>query len=774
MICHLEGSFLTGEGSSGAGSDPRAEHSGVEPSARDAGTPRRDSLRSSRNEMSGVVHGSAVQARSIYGDVHFGIAQPGTPRMPAPAQLPPVPANFTDRVEELDFLDRVASDYDPIRRLMVIVITGIGGTGKTSLGSYWLHRVSDRYEGGALYADLGGHQPDIAARPGDVLAGFLRSLGTPPEQIPVTLEEQAAHYRSVTSGRRMLVLLDNAASAAQVRALMPGPGPRPATGTPDKTGYADRATVVIVTSRWRITGLAAEGAHFIEVGSLDDDSSTALFDRIVGIERVAAEKDAVRSVVRLCGGLPLAVCVAGAHLALHANWPVSRIARELANEQRRLAALSIAEDLSVRSTFDASYKVMPAEVSRLYRMLSLVPGPDFGPDLASAAAGVNSARATEMLNALVEGSLLEETGYQRFRFHDLVKLHAREQAQAEPEDELQAAFVRIISSYLQQAIAADIVIHPVRWRLNPMYDQARAQPPAHDNPAQALRWLESEQPGLSAAVQAAHDKGLHQYAWQICEALWAFFSNRNYFRPWIDSHQLGIVSAQADGNRRAEARMRMQLGLAYLHLGRYSEAREQYALALALDRGEGHQIGEATELEQLGLTDLAEGHPDEAIQSFTRARDIFEQIGRPRGAAMMTCHIGQAHRDAGRYPDAIRDLSQAHRSFAGLPDQYNEARALTELGLTYLRAGRPRDALQPLGQALDTMTSLDSHYEQARIRVVLAGAAQELGHHHQARSHLEHALAVYDGLGVPETDRVRRMLAESAQPDNPDPDNEQA
>jgi tetratricopeptide (TPR) repeat protein len=724
--------------------------------------------------MSGVVHGPAVQARNIQGDVHFSLAQPRSSRMPVPAQLPPVPANFTDRVEELDFLDRVTSDYDPMRRLTVIVITGIGGTGKTSLGSYWLHRASDSYEGGALYADLGGHQPDAAARPGDVLAGFLRSLGTQPEQVPLTLEEQAALYRSVTSGRRMLILLDNAASAAQVRALMPGPGPRPATETPDQTGQQDRPTVVIVTSRWHITGLAAEGAHFIEIGSLDDASATALFDRIVGIERVSAEKDAVRSIVRLCGGLPLAICVAGAHLALHVSWPVSRIARELASEQRRLAALSIAEDLSVRSTFDASYKAMPAEVSRLYRLLSLVPGPDFGPELASAAAGANTARAAGMLDALVQGSLLEETGYQRFRFHDLVKLHAREQAQAEPEDDLQAALVRIISWYLRQAIAADIVIIPGRWRLNPMYDQARTQPPAHDSPAEALRWLESEQPGLSAAVQAAHDKGLHQYAWQLCEALWALFSNRNYFRPWIEAHQLGIASAQADGNRRAEARMRMQLGLAYLHLGRYSEAREQYTLALALDRSEGHQIGEATELEQLGLTDLAEGQPDEAIQSFARARDIFDQIDAPRGAAMMTCHIGEAHRDAGRYPDAIRDLTQARQSFAMLPDQYNEARALTELGLTYLRAGRPYDAFQSLGRALDTMTSLDSRYEQARIRVVLAGTARELGHHHQVRSHLVQALAVYDGLGAPEADEVRRLLVESAQPDSPDADDVQA
>jgi tetratricopeptide (TPR) repeat protein len=716
---------------------------------------------SGSNELSGIVHGSAVQARTIQGDVHFSIAQPVPPRMPVPAQLPPIPANFTDRTAELAVLDRLATEYDPTRRLVVIVFTGPGGTGKTSLGSYWLHRVSDSYEGGALYADLGGDQPAAAAHPGDVLSAFLRSLGTPPEQIPVRLDEQAAFYRSVTSGRRLLLLLDNAASAAQVRALIPGPGPRPAA----ESGDQERPTIVVVTSRWRIVGLATEGAHFIDIGSLDDVSATTLLDRIVGAARTAAEQDAARSIVRLCAGLPLAVCVAGAQLASHAKWPVGRIAADLAREQDRLAALSIAEDVSVRAAFDASYRALPADVARLYRLLSLAPGPGFGRELAAAIAGTSPARAQQMLDALAEGSLLEETGYQHYRFHDLIRLHATEHAQAEPEDERQAAFTRAITWYLAKAIAADLVIHPRRWRLNPMYDQARNQPPAYDSPADALHWLDSEQTALLAAIRAAHNRGLEERTWQLCEALWGFFSNRNDFQPWIASHQLGIEAARADGNRRAEARMRAQLGLAFLHLGRNPEAREQYAAALALDRTEEHRIGEATALEHLGLVDLADGLPDNAIENFTQALAIFRQLPAPRGAAMMICHIGEAHRAAGRYPDSARELDEAHRLFATLPDPYNEARALTELGLTRLSAGQPEDALLPLGQALDAMTSLDSPYEQARIHVALTEVALELHQYHQARSHLEQALAVYDRLGAPEADPVRRKLQETAWPE---------
>jgi tetratricopeptide (TPR) repeat protein len=751
------------------GCDPGAENPGGDPGTRDAGGDGPGSQQSSRNELSGTVHGPAVQARSIHGGVHFSITRPGPTRMPVPAQLPPAPAYFTGRSEELAILDRVASEYDPTRRLTVMVITGVGGSGKTSLGSYWLHRISDRYQGGILYADLRGHQPDTAARPGDVLAGFLRALGTQPGQIPLALDEQATLYRSVTNGRRMLVLLDNAASAAQVRALLPGPGPRLAAGTQYAGEKPGQPSLVVVTTRWQMAGLAIEGARFIDIGPLDEVSATALFDRMVGADRVAAETDAVRSVVRLCGGLPLAVCVAGAQLVSHARWPISRVAGELASEQHRLAVLSIGDDLSVRSAFDVSYQVLPAEVARLYRLLSLVPGPDFGLELAAAAAGADPGQAGGLLDALAGASLLEETGDRRFRFHDLVKLHAREQAQAEPEHVQRAAFARAVDWYLRLSVSADIVIIPGRWRLNPMYEQARASPPAYPAAADALRRLESELPGLLAAVQAAHHERLHEQAWQLCEALWGLFANRNYFKGWIDSHQLGIASAHADGNRRAEARMRMQLGLAYLHLGRHGEARAQYTLALALDRSEGHRIGEATELEQLGLTDLAEGHTGEAITAFAAAQAIFEEIGALRGAAMMICHIGEAHQDAGRYADAIRDLTEARRLFAGLPDQYNEARALTGLGQAYLRAGQPDEARQLLREALNTMTSLDSPYEQARIHVALADTARQLGEPGGTRRHLRQALTVYDELGAPEAEQVRQLLPESGPPDDPDP-----
>jgi tetratricopeptide (TPR) repeat protein len=702
------------------------------------------------NELSGVVHGSALQARTIHGGVHFTVARPGLDRMALPAQLPVATANFTGRAAELAGMRQAAAEYDPVRRLAVVVISGPGGVGKTSLATHWLHRVSGSYEGGALYADLHGQTPEGTASPGDVLTGFLSALGTPPERIPVDLDNQAKLYRSLTSSSRMLVLLDNAATAAQVRALLPGPGPVP---PPDRPGLP---SLVVVTTRWRIAGLAMDGAHFIELGPLDDKSGTELFTRMVGADRATAEAAAVRSVVEFCGGLPLAVCAAGARLASHPRWPVGRMAVELASEQNRLAALTVTSDLSVSAVFDISYQSLPAETARLYRLLSLVPGPDFGPELAAATADLPTSLASRLLDELTAASLLEETGEGRLRYHDLLKLHARDRARADPEDERTIAVGRAIGWYLTQAVAADKALIPSRqWHLNPMYEQARA---VFDGPPEALRWMESELPGLMAAVRSAHDTGLHEPAWQLCEALWGLLTYRKYFGYWIQSHLLGVDSAQASGDVRAEARLRDQLGLAYLNLGQHDQAHEEFVRALALARQCGHRILAASALEHVGLTELSRDRPESALLTFVQARDLFAEIGARRGVMGMTRHIGEAHRDAGRAEQAAGYLLDARRMAADLPDPYNEARCLTGLGQVYLQTGQPVPAVNALEEALRITMRLGADYEQARVRAQLADALLRLDQPGPAREHLTAALAIYAGVGAPEAEDIQRQL----------------
>jgi tetratricopeptide (TPR) repeat protein len=338
-------------------------------------------------------------------------------------------------------------------------------------------------------------------------------------------------------------------------------------------------------------------------------------------------------------------------------------------------------------------------------------------------------------------------------------LHAREQAAVDTDAERRALTARAVGWYLQRAVAADLVVIPGRWQLGGQYALARQTGAAFPASAAALVWLESELPGLLAAVHAAHDTGLHEQAWQLCEALWGLFLYRRHFPQWIASHQVGLVSAQACGDPRAEARMRDQLGFAHLCLHHYTEAQEQFTHAIHLARQAEHRLGEAAPLEHMGLTLLGLNRPDEALACFTTARATHEQLGRPRGVALMTRHIGEVHLDAHRDAEAVEALLEARRLFAALPDPYNEARTLTRLAEAYLHAHRVADATVALNQALDTMTGLGAPDKQAAIHVLLADAAEQQGGMARSHAHLSRALALYEDIGAPEAERVRQRLA---------------
>jgi len=691
--------------------------------------------------LSGMVHGSAVQAGAVHGGVHINVR--GAAALPVPGQLLPAPANFIDRSDEVTALDGLLTADSGPAPLTLAVVAGVGGVGKTSLVLQWLHQARARFPDGQLYADLGGHAPISAAAPGEVLGRFLRALGVAGDRVPASLEELAGLYRSVTDGRRLAVMLDNAASAAQVRALLPGPGP----------------SLVAVTTRWRLSGLAIDGARFTELGPLAEPDAVELLDRVAGAGRVQSEPAAAREIVQLCGRLPLAVCVSGARLAPHPAWPVQRVAGELAGERGRLAALSLPGDLSVRAVFDVASQALEPGTARLYWQASLIPGPGFGTGLAAAAAGLEPDTAAARLDALTGASLLEEASAGRFRFHDLVRLHAREQATQESAAEQARVLRRAVDWYLDRAVAADLVVVPGRWRLGDRYEQARQARPAYDGPAAALAYLEAELPALLACVQDAHDGGLHEEAWQLCEALWGLFLYRKHFAAWLRSHRLGIASARAAGQRRAQARMRAQLAYCYLQQRRFHDAGEELIRALELDRQDGHRLGEATALELLGQADIGLGRPDQATGRFAAALAIYLEVGEARGAALMTRRLGEAHHAAGRYPEAISDLSKARRLFAELPDAYNLARTLTTLGQVLISAGRPADAAGPLDDALAVMTQLGSPYEQARVRAALADAAALLGDPWAARVHLDLALEIYTRLGAPEAAQIRQRQA---------------
>ncbi|MEV5411262.1 tetratricopeptide repeat protein [Thermopolyspora sp. NPDC052614] len=697
-----------------------------------------------RNEMSGGVGGTAIQAGSIHGGVQISVG--GRVSAPAPAQLPPVPAVFVGREAELRELDeRLGRAMEASQTPALIVISGLGGVGKSSLALRWLHGVRDRFADGQLYADLRGFTPGGAASVEEVLERFLRALGIAPDHVPAALDEQVTLFRSATAGRRLIIMLDNAISAAQVRSFLPSSG----------------GSLVLVTTRHRLPGLIVNGAHFVELRPLRHEAGVELLGRVLGRDRIRAEAEAASTLVNLCGSLPIAVCASAARLALRPRWSVGRLVRELDDAKRRLPVLSSDADISTQAVFDVSYAALSADEAFLYRLLGLHPGPTFGAGVAAAAAELDEGRAAELLDELAGASLVQEEGEERYRFHDLLRLHAYAKAmEIDAPEEHRAAEVRMAKWFLRAAAAADLVVIPGRWHLGPVYEAVRAEPPAFDDPAAALDWLEEELPNLCAVLQLAYDRGRYDITWELCESLWGLFYFRKHYQQWLSTHELAVTAAQESGNPLAESRMSMALAYAYRDLNRYSDAADLYRRAVELERANDHPVGEAAALSGLGSTCLALGRAEEAIGHFEQARAIHERLGRPRGVTRMLRRLGEAYRDAGRFDEAVDTLTRTYELFAGLGETFEQARTLTDLGLTWLRAGRPGSAIGPLRRAHLLAERLGARHEQAKTSMYLADALVATGDVAGARDHLTRALEIFVDLVAPQAEVVRAKLAE--------------
>ncbi|WP_165978218.1 ATP-binding protein [Actinomadura darangshiensis] len=685
------------------------------------------------NELTGRIAGSSVQAGSIAGGVH--ITAPGGTVLPTPAQLPP-PGLFANRLRELAELEALGGRPGPV------VITGPGGVGKTTLALHWLHRIKDGYEG-QLFIDLRGFSGTEPLPPDEPLERFLRALGASPESIPAGTDEQSALFRSMTTGRRLVVLLDNAVSAAQVRPLLPGDG----------------ESLVVVTSRHRLTGLVVDGARFLDVDPLGVPGALELLERLIGADRIGAESDHARSLVTLCGTLPLAVCASGARLAARRRWPIARAVAELGDEARRLSALRTGEgDISVSAVFNTSYQALDEEHATAYRLLGAHPGPDLGVAAAAALIGTDEHRTADLLHGLADASLLLEGPGDRYGFHDLVRLHARDASLSAVSDH-ETAFARLADWYLTTAVAADLALMPGRWHLGDRY----ADPPPDGlftSRAAALEWLGREQQNLAAVAQEAHDTGRHAVTWQLAEAMWPLFLQRKHYPSWIRMYELGLAAAESCGDLKAQARMLEGLGIAHSNLQDFGTAAGLYETALALERRTGHRLGEGSALEGLGVVALATGAPSRAVELFAEARDVHVDQGRPRGIALMDRHIGEALSAVDRHAEAEETLTGALEIFRRLDEPYHVARTLTCLGQARLRAGHPDEAAAALREARGIARETDTPHVEAGALHELARVAGHQGDPAAERLFLEQALAIYTELGSPQASPVRERLAE--------------
>ncbi|MCP2258823.1 putative ATPase [Streptoalloteichus tenebrarius] len=664
---------------------------------------------------------------------------------PSPRQLPAPPPSFTNRDTELDQLDQWFDETRP--GPLLVVVNGIGGIGKTALALHWLSRRASGLRDGQLFVDLAGFTPQKdPVAPSDVLGGFLRALGVAPEHVPAALPERTALFRTLTADSRLAVLLDNARSVAQVRPLVP-PSPH---------------SIVVITSRWRLSGLALDGAQFLDVEPLATDASVLLLSKVVGSRRVEQEPLPAQELAVLCGGLPIALSLLSARLAERPHWRLSRAAHALHDERRRLANLAADDQLSLKAVFDLSYHNLNPELARAYRLLALHPGPTFGLQAAAVILDTDEDEALRHVTGLVRTNLLDESPHERFRFHDLVRLDASQRAEAaEPAQHRDTVQRRVLDWYLEQTIAADLAVRPTRVRVGPGYDLAPAATPAFDSRDNALAWLDSEHTNLVHAVHLAAERHWNALVWQFCEAMWSVLVHRRPYQDWIALHQLAIQSARLDRNPVAEARMRCQLATAYLDLERFANAESECHQALRLARDHGHRPTEATALEQLGIAARGRGHLPEAVDHLRQAVALAHTQNQPRAVAMRRRWIGEILADLGHTDEAVQELTAARGLMAELGDLVGEARVLTSLGSTFHRAGDGAQATSFLDQAMANLSAHRSPYYEAEALTVLGEVAASRGDLSTAHDHWERAEQYYRGLGSPLADRLRERLSGS-------------
>ncbi|UGQ13451.1 hypothetical protein LO772_07530 [Yinghuangia sp. ASG 101] len=687
------------------------------------------------NTISGGEFHTVVQARVA----HMHAPQPvGRPRQ---RQLPAAYGHFVNRAGELRLLDNALT---PRGGPTVVVLTGMGGVGKTATGVRWLAGLLDRFAGDHLYMDLRGHEAETSMSPTAVIDRFLRDLGVPPAEIPVDADRLPERFRSVTSEHPVIVFLDNVRTAAQVRPLMPG--------HPD--------SLVVVTSRHTLAGLSAShGAVRVPVRPLDADAGAALLAALTGQTESAPE------LARACAGLPIAMCAVAAQVIAEVHADLAEAAAALERPgggDTDWEVLSVPDDdISVRAVFDASYRSLPAAARHLYRHLGVHPTPEFDIRAAAGAAGLAPDDARGTLNALVRASLLDTipaTG--RFRMHDLVHAHAGETAAAAPSAERGAAVDRIVGDYLARAVEAERAVSG-KWRHGPAF--ARPADPVYATPAAALDALERDRDNLVAVVRLAARTGRHDAVWQLCEALWGLFFMRRHFADWIETYALGVVAAEQAGDRVALARMRLHLGFAQFQRDAGADdlatAREGFEEALRTARAVGHARTVSSALESLGLLDLRVGDPAGAAAHFAGAVDALDGVDHPRGRALLTHHLGRALAHSGRDADAIVELGRARREFAALGDGYNEARASTSSGEAHLLAGRASDAVADFTAALPHMRDNRVRHEEARILHLLGDAHAASGAVDQARAAWQEALERYEELGDARAADVREALS---------------
>jgi DNA-binding SARP family transcriptional activator/tetratricopeptide (TPR) repeat protein len=662
---------------------------------------------------------------------------PAEPRMPAqlPAQLPADVADFTGRnehIKQLVHLMTQAGDADN-PAVPVAVVAGAGGLGKTALAVHAAHVLRPSFPDGQLFVSLlGASQQPLP--PDDLLARLLRDLGAPGARIPVDQEERAALYRTRMAGRQILIVLDDARDAAQVRPLLPGTA----------------SSAVIVTSRHRLPDLA--GSRLVDLDVLDDDEARLLFTRIIGTERADAEPAPVRDVLAACAGLPLAIRIAGARLSARRGWSIGTLASRLTDQQRRMDEFT-AGDLAVRACFQVSFDALPGperpggvDPAHVFGLLGMWQGPSIGLQAATALIGRPEEPVADALEVLIDASLLESPAPDRYRLHDLLRAYAAERAQADESPQaIDDAIRRVLTWYLRTADAAASVLSPDRNPVPLGPPEPDSQSPAFGTADEALGWYELERANVVAATSQAARQGLHDIAWKLPVAAMISFELNGYRADWITTHQIALASARKLGDRLGEARVLNNLGMV-LGEQRTDDAIGYFERALAILREIGDRRGQAQAANNLGFSYRFLGRHSDAVAALLAALDLQREVGARRGEAIALVNLGESYLDLGQYAEAIARSQQALVLAREIAAVRLEGYAQYNLGRAYLEQGSTVAAVGLLEQALAIHRSAGDKYGEAQDLQQVGIAHARAGAAGQAREAWVRACGIFESL----------------------------
>ncbi|MEV4414297.1 BTAD domain-containing putative transcriptional regulator [Catellatospora sp. NPDC049609] len=666
-------------------------------------------------------------------------------RVPAtrPQQLPLALPGFVGRSAELARLDAtLGTGRDGPPGVDIVTVSGMPGVGKTTLALHWAHRAVDLFPDGQLYVNLRGYADADAVSPADALVTFLEALGVPIGRIPSSIDARSGLYRSLLAPRRMLIVLDNARDADQVRPLLPGAG----------------RCAVVVTSREQLAGLAAaEGARPLTLQVLTAAESMNLLRSRIGDDRVAAAPLATAEMIEATGRLPLALSMVAARVAAKPTFPLEAVAAQLRPSEARLGLLA---DGDVRRVFSWSHRALSPDAAHLLRLLGLHPGPDLTGDAAAALLGRPRHAVTPLLQELTRLHLLTEHLPERYALHDLLRSYAAELAQAsERADERHAAGLRMYDHYLHSARAAAVLLQPTWTPVEPLPPQPASVPvPVPDRDA-AVAWFHAEHPVLLRVLRQAADTGSETYACRLAWALAAYLAPRGLFQDQLTAQQAALAAAERIGDLGAQALASRMLARALMRLGDQDAAEQHVQRALELYEQLGDLDGLALTLRHYTEHCTQCGRLDEALKHSTEALRVSRLMGSRYAEARALNTKGYLHALTGDYGQAVADCTQALAQQRQMDDRVGQAATLDSLGFAYHRLGDPAKAAACYEQSVERFRESANRYHEALTLVRLGEAREAMADLSAAAEAWRRAVRIHDDAGDPAADEVRRRLA---------------